>query len=615
MKTYFRKNSSYLKKAFVASNFNEMCRLCLSEVDFLLVPIFQDRQIPYQELIQYSVDVLVEEGDGLPTSVCKECLGMVEKSYLFKKKCQMNDSKLREHLRLLDLNEESKMNERLEGESDSVLIESDDKKEIIPTFLQISNTNDQDKSTNDELNSPNLGEQSNAVDESSNANVADNFETSQHETGDEIVAFNYDGIAENNQEVQEVTRDEDDHYEVLNLPVYSKIKRYEREKSKLNNKKKETFVENKIDDTGKTETELIYLLSEDVQSMSSNCQNEPESSNIVHDLTSENDDNEFLQSREEVKSGTTIIKVYSIVESDSEEDMEVALGGRELVAKADRIEEIVELWDNDEDEITIERVKDDEEIKNGVSEDNQSEGNDFINEDWTDETAEKSDESFEVRVEENGVVKTREFFVYEKSDSLPSESSEETSVSGSKKTVVTKVFNKCSICNASFETRSEIKDHMFSKHKDSLDYCTCTVCFKNFSCPNSLKRHMLVHTGTKPYCCEICKRRFSQSSILKRHRFTHNEFKPYQCHFCKKSYTQKMNLLIHLRNHGFKGQKEKYKCNLCDKKFVHHSGLSRHLKLHKGEMSFCPLCNKSFTDSSAMLRHVRSIHKTDPLNS
>ena len=67
----------------------------------------------------------VEEGDGLPTSVCKECLGMVEKSYLFKKKCQMNDSKLREHLRLLDLNEENKLNERFEDESDSTMVETD----------------------------------------------------------------------------------------------------------------------------------------------------------------------------------------------------------------------------------------------------------------------------------------------------------------------------------------------------------------------------------------------------------------------------------------------------------------------------------------------------------
>lgn len=59
MKTYSRKNSSYLKKAFVASNFNEMCRLCLSEVDLLLTPIIQDYKTSYKEKIQYSVDVTV----------------------------------------------------------------------------------------------------------------------------------------------------------------------------------------------------------------------------------------------------------------------------------------------------------------------------------------------------------------------------------------------------------------------------------------------------------------------------------------------------------------------------------------------------------------------------
>lgn len=59
MKTYTRKSSRYLKKAFIASNFNEMCRLCLSEVDMVLTPIFQDSQMSYQEWIQYSVDVLV----------------------------------------------------------------------------------------------------------------------------------------------------------------------------------------------------------------------------------------------------------------------------------------------------------------------------------------------------------------------------------------------------------------------------------------------------------------------------------------------------------------------------------------------------------------------------
>lgn len=51
---------------------------------------------------------------------------MVEKSYLFKKKCQMNDSKLREHLRLLDLNEESKLSERFDEKTDSTAAETEE---------------------------------------------------------------------------------------------------------------------------------------------------------------------------------------------------------------------------------------------------------------------------------------------------------------------------------------------------------------------------------------------------------------------------------------------------------------------------------------------------------
>lgn len=489
-------------------------------------------------------------------------------------------------------------------------------KEVSSTSLPVLKTDDQDVRTNDELNSSSHEEKNSAENESYNAKGADSSESSQSETAISIVSVSgsYEDSSENKKEVQEANTENEDHFEVLKLPVTSKIKRYEREKNKPN-KKKEPSLKNKIDETvdTETETELIYMLSDNDESTSKNCQNESEECSILQ-LSSVDDDEQTLQSKEEVKSSATIIKVYSLVESDSDEDMEIALGGRELVAKSDRIEEIVELWD--EEEMGVEDLKEEEDIENGVEENQSNDDNIFLNEGLTHEIAEKTNDSFQIHVEENGVLKTHEFYMIKKESNVPSKSSEEIPVSGSKKTtVVPKVFNKCSICKAGFESRSEIKDHMFSKHKDSLDYCTCTVCFKNFSCPNSLKRHSLVHTGTKPYSCEICKRRFSQSSILKRHRFTHNELKPFQCHFCKKSYTQKMNLLIHLRNHGFKGQKEKHKCYLCDKKFVHHSGLSRHLKLHKGEMSFCPLCNKSFTDSSAMLRHVRSIHKQYPVSS
>lgn len=74
----------------------------------------------------------MEEGDGLPSSICEECLGMVEQGYLFKKKCQLNDSKLREHLRLTELNEESKVSLRLEDEKD-VEAEVEKDSEVVST--------------------------------------------------------------------------------------------------------------------------------------------------------------------------------------------------------------------------------------------------------------------------------------------------------------------------------------------------------------------------------------------------------------------------------------------------------------------------------------------------
>lgn len=52
----------------------------------------------------------IEEDDGLPSNICEECLAMVEQTYLFKKKCKTSDSKLREHLELVELTEECKLN-------------------------------------------------------------------------------------------------------------------------------------------------------------------------------------------------------------------------------------------------------------------------------------------------------------------------------------------------------------------------------------------------------------------------------------------------------------------------------------------------------------------------
>ncbi|KAI4244163.1 MAG: hypothetical protein L6R40_003147 [Gallowayella cf. fulva] len=53
--------------------------------------------------------------------------------------------------------------------------------------------------------------------------------------------------------------------------------------------------------------------------------------------------------------------------------------------------------------------------------------------------------------------------------------------------------------------------------KDSEGKFPCEHCNKNYLHAKHLKRHMLRHTGQRPYSCGLCEDTFSRSDILKRH--------------------------------------------------------------------------------------------------
>jgi len=44
------------------------------------------------------------------------------------------------------------------------------------------------------------------------------------------------------------------------------------------------------------------------------------------------------------------------------------------------------------------------------------------------------------------------------------------------------------------------------------------MCDVAFSRSGSLKRHMRLHTGEKPYKCSLCNRSFNESGHLRRHK-------------------------------------------------------------------------------------------------
>lgn len=66
------------------------------------------------------------------------------------------------------------------------------------------------------------------------------------------------------------------------------------------------------------------------------------------------------------------------------------------------------------------------------------------------------------------------------------------------------------------ENAGEELDQRYSKAKPM-----CNTCGKVFSEASSLRRHMRIHKGVKPYVCHLCGKAFTQCNQLKTHVRTH----------------------------------------------------------------------------------------------
>ena len=76
---------------------------------------------------------------------------------------------------------------------------------------------------------------------------------------------------------------------------------------------------------------------------------------------------------------------------------------------------------------------------------------------------------------------------------------------------------------------------------------TCTTCLKRFPTPSQLERHMLTHSGEKPFICNTCGRKFTQKSHLNRHLQDHED--NLICSICLKKSPSQSELLKHKEGH------------------------------------------------------------------
>jgi KRAB domain-containing zinc finger protein len=211
----------------------------------------------------------------------------------------------------------------------------------------------------------------------------------------------------------------------------------------------------------------------------------------------------------------------------------------------------------------------------------------------------------------------------------------------------------CFLCNDTFVRLEELKTHMdrhvceefkvendertnanhFELHYDSVrkseevpetstpgprvQRYECKECGKCFAQQRNLTRHMVTHTGEKPYKCMKCLRNFSQSSSMQLHMrkfhtgnpadesrlYAKREKKKHECADCGKIFFHLGGYKAHLLVHT--GEKP-FSCDECGKTFARRGTLDDHMRVHTGEKPFpCPVCGKAFARSTDRAIHVR----------
>ncbi|CAL4177199.1 unnamed protein product [Meganyctiphanes norvegica] len=90
---------------------------------------------------------------------------------------------------------------------------------------------------------------------------------------------------------------------------------------------------------------------------------------------------------------------------------------------------------------------------------------------------------------------------------------------------------------------------LFQLNQGLNKYHTCQYCLKNFSSSTSLKCHIRIHTGEKPYSCTFCPYSSISKSNVKKHIRIHTGEKPFLCPHCNYRTSDKSHLNTHILIH------------------------------------------------------------------
>ena len=178
---------------------------------------------------------------------------------------------------------------------------------------------------------------------------------------------------------------------------------------------------------------------------------------------------------------------------------------------------------------------------------------------------------------------------------------------------------ECTICeNVSFTQKHTLTKHVESVHERKLPFqeenkipvhegkklFSCTVCNFGFQKQSALIRHVeAVHEKKKDYECSVCEHRFSNINQLKTHiEIVHEGKKPFKCSKCDRRFTHRGKLKIHIANiHNGIGEILENTENLEEQ---------AHESVHDENKPFkCVQCPSRFARLCGLNRHFEAVHE------